>query len=112
MPRLLVCALVLFISCQVVLATEYFVSNGGSDSGLGDAAHPWATLQYAADHVAAGDNVNVLAGNYTGAVVALDPKTGAILAMVSKPSYDPNTLSVHTTSGFFSAYALLTAMPV
>jgi peptidoglycan glycosyltransferase len=34
-------------------------------------------------------------GDYTGAAVALDPKTGAILAMVSKPSYDPNTLAGH-----------------
>jgi penicillin-binding protein A len=46
-------------------------------------------------------------GNYAGAVVALDPKTGAILAMVSKPSYDPNTLSVHSTSQFFTAYDAL-----
>jgi len=28
-------------------------------------------------------------GNYQGAVVALNPKTGAILAMVSKPTFDP-----------------------
>ena len=47
-------------------------------------------------------------GNYTGAVVALDPKTGAILAMVSKPSYDPNALSVHSSSKFFAAYDALT----
>jgi peptidoglycan glycosyltransferase len=50
-------------------------------------------------------------GDYTGAVVALDPKTGAILAMVSKPSYDPNTLSVHSTSKFFAAYDALTKSP-
>ncbi len=31
----------------------------------------------------------------TGAVVALDPQTGAILAMVSTPSYDPNLLASH-----------------
>ncbi|MDS0526228.1 penicillin-binding protein 2 [Clostridium sp. SHJSY1] len=31
-------------------------------------------------------------GNRKGAVVALDPKTGEILAMVSKPTYDPNNL--------------------
>lgn len=34
-------------------------------------------------------------GDYVGAAVAIDPKTGAILAMVSKPSYDPNALSGH-----------------
>lgn len=30
--------------------------------------------------------------NHKGAVVALNPKTGEILAMVSNPSYDPNSL--------------------
>lgn len=30
-----------------------------------------------------------------GGVVALNPKTGAILAMASYPSYDPNLLAVH-----------------
>jgi len=32
-------------------------------------------------------------GDSDGAVVALDPKTGKVLAMVSKPDYDPNTLA-------------------
>jgi peptidoglycan glycosyltransferase len=32
---------------------------------------------------------------YTGSVVAMDPKTGRILAMVSTPSYDPNQLASH-----------------
>jgi peptidoglycan glycosyltransferase len=31
----------------------------------------------------------------TGAVVALDPKTGAILGLASSPTYDPNQLSSH-----------------
>ena len=34
-------------------------------------------------------------GRSRGAVVALDPKTGAILAMVSHPAYDPNGLASH-----------------
>ncbi len=29
-------------------------------------------------------------GTYNGAIVALDPKTGGVLAMVSKPDFDPN----------------------
>lgn len=32
-------------------------------------------------------------GSHKGAAVAIDPETGKILAMVSKPSYDPNDLT-------------------
>ena len=31
-------------------------------------------------------------GSYNGAVVVLDPKTGAVLASVSKPDFNPNTV--------------------
>lgn len=31
-------------------------------------------------------------GDYKGAVVAIEPKTGKVRAMVSKPDFDPNTL--------------------
>lgn len=40
---------------------------------------------------AAYDALNKL-GNVKGAAVAINPKTGEILAMVSKPTYDPNNL--------------------
>ena len=33
-----------------------------------------------------------LLGDHRGSIVAMNPKTGEILAMVSKPSYDPNNL--------------------
>jgi peptidoglycan glycosyltransferase len=37
-------------------------------------------------------------GGRKGAVVALNPQTGAILAMVSAPSYDPNAFASHKTA--------------
>lgn len=43
-------------------------------------------------------------GNLTGAAIALDPKTGQILALVSTPSYDPNELASHDTAKAADAY--------
>lgn len=50
-------------------------------------------------------------GNQRGAVVALDPKTGAILAMVSHPQYDPTTLSGHNLDSVAAAWKALNADP-
>lgn len=46
-----------------------------------------------------------------GAVVAIDPSTGAILALVTSPSYDPNALSSHDTDKIKQAWASLQADP-
>jgi peptidoglycan glycosyltransferase len=50
-------------------------------------------------------------GQREGSVVALDPRTGEILAMVSYPSYDPNLLANHDTEAAAIAQALLDASP-
>src|SRR3984957_8901127 len=42
-------------------------------------------------------------GGKPGAVVALNPQTGAILAMASYPSYDPNVLATHNSKQLISA---------
>lgn len=44
-------------------------------------------------------------GDRRGAVVALNPTTGAILAAVSTPSYDPNALSSHNANAIARAYS-------
>jgi peptidoglycan glycosyltransferase len=50
-------------------------------------------------------------GDQNGAVVALDPATGAILAMVSHPTYDPNRLATHDLSKSAAAWKQLTTDP-
>jgi len=47
-----------------------------------------ARLQKAAEH---------LLGEESGAIVALDPRTGDVLAMASRPGFDPNVLSRELT---------------
>ena len=48
-------------------------------------------------------------GDQRGAVVAIDPATGAILALVSKPSYDPTLLAGHDTAQVNAAWTALQA---
>ena len=50
-------------------------------------------------------------GNQRGAVVALDPRTGAILAMVGHPQYDPATLASHNLDSVENAWKKLNANP-
>jgi len=51
-----------------------------------------------------------LAGQ-SGAVVAIEPSTGRILAMVSTPGFDPNVLAVHSTSEAAAQYRALDQAP-
>lgn len=46
-----------------------------------------------------------------GSVVALDPETGAVLAMVSAPSFDPNRLASHDTGEVREAWTALNEDP-
>ena len=50
-------------------------------------------------------------GTEPGSVVALDIKTGAVLAMYSNPSYNPNGLSVHNSQFVQNVYNDITRKP-
>jgi penicillin-binding protein A len=50
-------------------------------------------------------------GEREGSVVALDPRTGEILALVSFPTYDPNLLADHDTQTATNVQRLLDADP-
>jgi peptidoglycan glycosyltransferase len=64
------------------------------------------TLSAAAQLAAYG----ALAGK-KGAVVAIEPKTGKVLAMVSRPSYDPNLLASHDLTKVSAAWKKLNDDP-
>ena len=50
-------------------------------------------------------------GSSVGSVTAIDPRTGAILAMAQSPSFDPNLLSSHDPKAITAYYESLEADP-
>jgi penicillin-binding protein 2 len=50
--------------------------------------------------------------NKVGSIVAIDPRTGGILCMVSSPTYDPNYLTGHDRRKHYGALALDPRLPL
>ncbi|GAA4595323.1 peptidoglycan glycosyltransferase [Actinoplanes octamycinicus] len=67
------------------------------------------SLNTKAQEVAWKQMVNNERGAKKGAAIALDPRTGAIQALVSMPSYDPNQLVTHDKKAAAAAYKELNA---
>ena len=76
-------ALLLTILAGTARAATYHVSPGGSDANAGSAGAPWATLQHAADEVAAGDTVLVHDGTYRGFQIETSGTAGAPIVFLA-----------------------------
>jgi peptidoglycan glycosyltransferase len=60
-----------------------------------------------AAQAAAFNGLKALGEDVQGAVVAIEPSTGKVLAMVSNPTYDPNTLASHDFGSVEETYQAL-----
>src|SRR5690606_33724476 len=69
------------------------------------------TLSHSVQEAAYNGLLNNPTSSKAGAVVALDPTTGAVLAMVSTPSFDPNPLVAHDFDSATAEYDRLLADP-
>jgi hypothetical protein len=81
---------------------QYYVAtpaNGGSDGNDGSQAHPWATLQHAADVVQAGDTVNVTPGSYVGFMVQTSGSAGNPIVFNAQPGAKIVDTNNHAPNG-------------
>jgi peptidoglycan glycosyltransferase len=69
-----------------------------------------ASVEVAIDPVAQQAAWDAL-GDYTGAVIVTEPASGRIIAMVTKPTFDPNTLAVHNGQQVEETYQALLEDP-
>lgn len=98
---------------------------GTSDQLIGDRIRDWfrftgeptgggnvlLTISKRAQDVAYDQMQDNKVGAKKGAAIAIDPRTGAVQALVSMPSFDPNPLASHDTNVASAAYNKLEADP-
>ncbi len=103
-PRRALLALALLLAglpaaASAAHAATFHVSPAGDDDGAGSAGDPWATLQKAADTVAAGDTVLVAAGDYAGFDLRTSGTAVAWIRFLAEPGARVVTPNPVTTDG-------------
>ena len=80
----------------------------GEETGGGNVL---LTLSKRAQETAYSQLTDNQVGATRGAAIAIDPRTGAVQALVSMPSFDPNPLASHDTAAAATAYNKLDKDP-
>ncbi len=106
--RVLTVFLLANVLASTAEAADYWVATNGNDSNSGSASSPWATLQYAANQVDAGDTVTVRAGQYGGfqlytsgtstARIVFQAEAGAMPEIVSDAPGRPDGINIEGAS--------------
>ncbi len=100
--------IVLFLFPVFLQSSVYYVSNSGSDTNDGSVQNPWRTLQYSADHVAAGDTVFVENGTYSGfSIETAGQKNNPIVYMAVGDSVIVNEASNRDNIEIFLAHYVI-----
>jgi hypothetical protein len=84
----------------------YYVSPSGSDAWPGTLAQPFATIQFAANQLGAGDTLNIRAGSYHEYVTV--PSSGTATAPITIQAYSgecPALVGAATVSGPWTIYS-------
>ena len=87
------------------LATDYYVAAGGNDAHLGTLSQPFATIQHAADVVAAGDTVHIRGGSYHE-VVTINGLVGTAANPITFTNYGDEEVMIKGTTPITSAWSV------
>lgn len=93
-------ALALLLGCNSVIAATYYVAPPptGDNTNPGSESMPWATLQHAADNVAADDTVLVREGDYTGMYLDTSGTQALPIVFRNYPDETPEIIADNATT--------------
>ncbi len=85
-----ICVVLFILLPSFLFADSFYVAVNGSNANPGTEAQPWLTIQYAVDHVGAGDTVFVQSGVYNELVTFNQSgSAGAYITLQNAPGASP-----------------------